>query len=321
MALWDENLQDINENTKIDSGDIDLKNDGVFARDLIQPTDAELESIQSGSNNLNELGDSSHSDDSETDSNILEPIEKLLIQLALVRIRRARQKGKTHVKLNKEEIAALEKRKRILHETSVMKAKRKIGTSDNRGSQTSSKSINIPLTSSFISDHLEPSHELEIPSDFNEQSNILNSSSFVLKYPSNLMSSMESSDDNFPSLHNSVNYHLSSTSRPFIGDRNYSHEPQSFSSRGIPHYANHGPNMPVGSSERFIPHLDPSRYQFNTDNPLTPKFVTTPYKYPINLDSKFPPVQPTSLEPNMNITTTRLRWRVRDSKDESSLKF
>lgn len=314
LAMWDEKLQNKVRDSKKGLENIDIQRSKVINEEPLQSTITERLSIPFGSSNVNELADSSHSDDSESDSSNLEPIEKLLVQLALVRIRRARQKGKKYVKLNKEEIAALEKRRKILHETFEVNAKRKIEICENSDSQKYND-IAVPLSSPFISDQLEPICQIEkLP----EYSKIHNSSSFASQFSPSFVPQTISSEENISPLYNSANYHLS-TSRPIIGNRNYSHELQTISSRSPSYYSAHGTHSRVGSNDRFIPHLDSSQYQANSESLYTSTFQTTPYKYPISHDSTHAPAQSISAESYLNSTASRLRWRGRNDIDELSL--
>ncbi|POS86357.1 hypothetical protein EPUL_000574 [Erysiphe pulchra] len=318
LAVWDENLLNRVGSARIGSQDIDLQRDRAVNGEPLQSTITERVSIPFGSLNPNELADSSHSDDSESDSSSLEPIEKLLVQLALVRIRRAQQKGKKYVKLNKEEIAALEKRKKILHETSEVNAMRKIEICDNHENQ-SYNGIAGPLSSPFISDQLEPIRQSKKLPEFNEHSKIHNSSSFAPQYSSSFVSQTIPSEEKISPLYNSVDYHLSSISRPIIGNKNYSHELQTLSSRGPSYYPAHGAHSRVESNDRFIPHLDSSQYQSNSENLYTSNFQAMPYKYPISYDMEHSPNQSISAESYFNTMASRLRRRGRDDKDELSL--
>lgn len=76
--------------------------------------------------------------------------EEALIQSALQRISRARAKGKADVKLNKEELAALERRRQRMQEEEERR-KRGSGSESSRGKKRAKEQrIAVPLT------HLEP---------------------------------------------------------------------------------------------------------------------------------------------------------------------
>ncbi|RKF54788.1 prenylated Rab acceptor 1 [Erysiphe neolycopersici] len=318
LAIWDGNLYNRIGSTKLDSEDTDLQRGKDISEEPLQSTISERVSTPFGSLNLNELVELSSSDGSESDSSSLEPIEKLLAQLALVRIRRARQKGKKYVKLNNEEIAALEKRRKVLHANFEVNDKKKIEICDNREDQTYN-GIAVPISSQFISDQFKSIRQSEKSPEFNEHLNIRNPSLHASQYSPSFVPQIISSEEKISPLYKSVNNHLSSTSRPIIGNRNHSHELQTLSSRGHSHYSAHGNHSRVGSNDRFIPHLDSSQFQANSKNPYTSTFQSLPYKYPVSYDSTHSPIQSISAESYLNPTASRLRWRGRDDKDELSL--
>lgn len=95
--------------------------------------------------------DESDSDISGDDSDIhldsLEPEEELVVQSAIARIQRAKDKGRVDVRLSKLEIAVLDKRRKIL------KAEGRKGPYRKNDSR---REIAVPLSSSIISSQLEP---------------------------------------------------------------------------------------------------------------------------------------------------------------------
>lgn len=132
------------ENDVIEIEDSDVSLDGAISEDQNQITRINHVPTRSGNKYVYEVEDSSDSDDSEPDSDTLQPLEELLVKVALARANIAKQKGKKNVKLKKDEMMALEKRRKILQKASL--SKQRAGIYD---------SLTVPLSSSMFSDQME----------------------------------------------------------------------------------------------------------------------------------------------------------------------
>ncbi|KAI1002519.1 hypothetical protein K3495_g5686 [Podosphaera aphanis] len=88
---------------------------------------------------LSDLEDSDTASNSELD--LLQDVKEALIATALARIRRAKEKGKREVNLTKGELAALEKRRRLMEAAAIANSKR----------EKKRRSIAVPLSSPMIS--------------------------------------------------------------------------------------------------------------------------------------------------------------------------
>lgn len=90
----------------------------------------------------------SDSDDSEDEGNAMQMAlrdkEEALVQSALARIRRAQEKGKSQVKLNPEELEALERRRQRL-QASAMKDKQGSGSGSGGEKKRRSDRISVPI--------------------------------------------------------------------------------------------------------------------------------------------------------------------------------
>ncbi|KAI1824454.1 hypothetical protein F4861DRAFT_505684 [Xylaria intraflava] len=85
--------------------------------------------------------DSQATTDNDTEDEARSEMENALVQSALARIRKAKAKGKQDVRLNKEELAALERRrKRLQAEADKRKGK------DRRGRKEQEKRVAVPLS-------------------------------------------------------------------------------------------------------------------------------------------------------------------------------
>jgi len=83
--------------------------------------------------------------------------EEVLVQAALARIRRAQEKGKEDVKLNQEELDALERRRKRMQEAAASKAKKGSSSSSRKSGekkrQSDRKAVNI---ASLVEPQLDP---------------------------------------------------------------------------------------------------------------------------------------------------------------------
>ncbi|KAI0414774.1 hypothetical protein F5X98DRAFT_236790 [Xylaria grammica] len=93
--------------------------------------------------------DSQATTDNDTEDEARAEMEDALVQSALARIRKARSKGKQDVKLNKGELAALERRRKRLQSEAESAARKK--GKDRRQRKEKEKRVAVPLS------HLDPS--------------------------------------------------------------------------------------------------------------------------------------------------------------------
>ncbi|KAJ2996125.1 hypothetical protein NUW58_g1077 [Xylaria curta] len=94
-------------------------------------------------NDLTE-SDSQATTDNETEDEARAEMENALVQSALARIRKARAKGKQDVKLNKGELAALERRRKRLQSEAEAAAKRK--AADRKRRKEKEQRVAVPLS-------------------------------------------------------------------------------------------------------------------------------------------------------------------------------
>ncbi|RDL36820.1 uncharacterized protein BP5553_06172 [Venustampulla echinocandica] len=158
-ALW----EDENRVEELDSDDTDTQGVGLsfgkkrFASDPLEFTGIDL-AMESRARRGYAFDDGeSSSEDSEESENegtnalqiALRDKEEALVQSALRRIRRAQEKGKREVKLNQDELDALEKRRKRM-QASNTKAKKESRSSGGSGTEKKRRSdrslITVPLT-------------------------------------------------------------------------------------------------------------------------------------------------------------------------------
>ena len=132
---------------ELDSDDTDTQGVGLhfgekrFSSDPLQFTGIDLASSSRSRRGYAYDSDDSEEDSEDTDENentsalqvALRDKEEALVQSALARIRRAQEKGKQQVKLNPEEIEALERRRQRMQSAATSKARK--GSGDSSGSE------------------------------------------------------------------------------------------------------------------------------------------------------------------------------------------
>ncbi|CZR51227.1 related to prenylated Rab acceptor 1 [Phialocephala subalpina] len=160
-AMWENRVEEL------DSDDTDTQGVGLhsdykrFSSDTLQFTGIDLGGGASTTrarktytlqDSEESLGDSAESEFEGTDALqvALRDKEEALVQSALARIRRAQEKGKKEVKLNKAEVDALERRRKRMQAAATTKQRKESGSSG--GSETerrrrSDRNIAIPIAS------------------------------------------------------------------------------------------------------------------------------------------------------------------------------
>ncbi|EPE29073.1 hypothetical protein GLAREA_00231 [Glarea lozoyensis ATCC 20868] len=158
-ALWEANIR-VEE---LDSDDTDTQGVGLgdngqrrFASDPLKFTGIDMGPSARSRRSYGFEGDDSSSEsfDSDEGSSALQiqlrDKEEALVQSALARIRRAREKGKTEVKLNQDELDALERRRKRL-EAAARKEKKGSGSGSEKKRRSEKNLVTVPIAS------LEPS--------------------------------------------------------------------------------------------------------------------------------------------------------------------
>ena len=146
---------------ELDSDDTDTQGVGLnfekkrFASDSLQFTGIDLAATSRARKGYTYGSDESEEDseDSEDDENAsalqvaLRDKEEALVQSALARIRRAQEKGKREVKLNPEELEALEKRRKRMQSAATSKERKGSGSSSGseRRRHTDRDLITVPI--------------------------------------------------------------------------------------------------------------------------------------------------------------------------------
>ncbi|TAQ88738.1 hypothetical protein B7494_g2903 [Chlorociboria aeruginascens] len=145
---------------ELDSDDTDTQGVGLefgkkrFASDPLQFTGIDLSQPRprKGYNyDSDESSDTSESDEEGTSAMqvALRDKEEALVQSALARIRRAQEKGKREVKLKKDELDALEKRRKRMQSSSTSKGRQGSGSGSGSGSERRRRSdkdlVTLPL--------------------------------------------------------------------------------------------------------------------------------------------------------------------------------
>ena len=163
QALWQERTR-IEE---LDSDDTDTQGVGLefgkrrFASDPLQFTGVDLSSTKARRGYAYETDESSEdSEMSEVEGTnalqiALRDKEEALVQSALARIRRAQERGKMEVKLNQDELDALEKRRKRMQSAATTKARKGSGSSGGSGSERRNRSdrqlVTLPISAEPIS--------------------------------------------------------------------------------------------------------------------------------------------------------------------------
>lgn len=138
QALW----QEQSRVEELDSDDTDTQGVGLnfekrFASDTLQFTGIDLASTSRARRSYAYDSDESEEDSEESDEDenssalqiALRDKEEALVQSALARIRRAQEKGKREVRLNPEELDALEKRRKRMQSAATSKERKGSGSS------------------------------------------------------------------------------------------------------------------------------------------------------------------------------------------------
>jgi hypothetical protein len=157
--MWEDNIR-IEE---LDSDDTDTQGVGLaatgqrrFASDPLKFTGIDMSSSSRTRRSYGFEGDDSSSEsksesfDSEEGSSALQiqlrDKEEALVQSALARIRRAQAKGKSEVKLNQEELDALERRRKRL-QAEARKEKKNSGSGTEKKRRSDKNLVTVPIAS------------------------------------------------------------------------------------------------------------------------------------------------------------------------------
>jgi PRA1 family protein 1 len=163
-ALWEQEQIRIEE---IDSDDSDTQGVGLaygekrFVSDPLKFTGIDLSPKQGARRGYRFDGSESDSDGSRSRSDdednmserqiALRDKEEALVQSALARIRRAQERGKREVKLNPEEVAALERRRKRMQSSATSKPRKGSASSGGSGNEKKRRSdralVTIPIVS------------------------------------------------------------------------------------------------------------------------------------------------------------------------------
>jgi hypothetical protein len=163
-ALWEQERVRIEE---LDSDDSDTQDVGLaygekrFVSDPLKFTGVDLSTIQVARRSYRFDGSESDSDGSRSRSDdeanmserqiALRDKEEALVQSALARIRRAQERGKREVKLNAEEVAALERRRKRMQSAATSKPRKGSASSGGSGSERKRRSdralVTVPIVS------------------------------------------------------------------------------------------------------------------------------------------------------------------------------
>jgi hypothetical protein len=166
---------------ELDSDDTDTQGVGLtfektrFASDLLRFTGADLASSSRAGRSYDYDTEESSEDSEESEVEgvnalqvALRDKEEALVQSALARIRRAQEKGKQEVKLNRDELDALEKRRKRMQSAGTTKTREGNGSSGS-GSERRRRSdrnlISVPITAAAA----EPSGRKRAPSRRSEE--------------------------------------------------------------------------------------------------------------------------------------------------------
>jgi len=157
--LWQQEQSRVEE---LDSDDTDTQGVGLnfdkkrFASDPLHFTGIDMSSTASRARRSYSYDDSENSSDSDSElsefdgTNALQVAlrdkEEALVQSALARIRRAQAKGKQEVKLNQDELDALEKRRKRMQAAAILKEKKGSGSGSDKDKRRSQRQL-VPIAS------------------------------------------------------------------------------------------------------------------------------------------------------------------------------
>ncbi len=158
---WEERQARVEE---VDTDDTDTQGVGLdfgkekrFTSDSLHFTGTDLVSsrvrrsyIIDESEGSSEDSDGSKAEGIDASEMVLRDNEEALVQSAMARIRRAQEKGRREVKLNQEELDALEKRRKRMQAAATAKERKGSGSSTGSGNEKkrrSKRTITIPLAS------------------------------------------------------------------------------------------------------------------------------------------------------------------------------
>lgn len=141
------------DNSDTQGVDLSFGNEKQFASDSLHFTGADLTSTRVRRSYTIDESEGSSEDSEGSDVEGLDSLqvalrdkEEALVQSALARIRRAQEKGKKEVKLNQEELDALEKRRKRLQAAATAKARKGSGSSSgSERKRRNERNITIPL--------------------------------------------------------------------------------------------------------------------------------------------------------------------------------
>ncbi|EKD17252.1 uncharacterized protein L3040_008897 [Drepanopeziza brunnea f. sp. 'multigermtubi'] len=156
QVFWDESRVEELDSDDTDTQGVGLKNSGGkrFYSDPLHFTGGDMASASRARRSyaFGDSEDSSESEDSEvagTDAVqiALRDKEEALVQSALARIRRAQEKGKREVKLNQDELDALENRRKRMQAAATAKAQKGSGSSGGSDKEKRRRGdrISVPL--------------------------------------------------------------------------------------------------------------------------------------------------------------------------------
>lgn len=172
QALWQEQTR-VEE---LDSDDTDTQGVGLnfakkqFASDPLQFTGIDLASKSRARRSYayDETEDSSEEDEDEEGGDAMQVAlrdkEEALVQSALARIRRAQEKGKREVKLNQDELDALEKRRKRIQSVATTKPRNgggSSGTGGERRRRSDRQLITVPIAQAEPSSRKGKSRRIE----------------------------------------------------------------------------------------------------------------------------------------------------------------
>lgn len=163
-ALWEQEQVRIEE---VDSDDSDTQGVGLaygekrFVSDPLKFTGVDLSTKQGARRGYRFDGSESESDGSRSWSDdednmserqiALRDKEEALVQSALARIRRAQERGKREVKLNPEEVAALERRRKRMQSAATSKPRKGSASSGGSGNEKKRRNdralVTVPIVS------------------------------------------------------------------------------------------------------------------------------------------------------------------------------
>ena len=159
QELW---LQEQSRVEELDSDDTDTQGVGLssekkrFASDPLHFTGIDISSQEARTRGSYAYDDSEETSNSDSDISeyqgtnalqiALRDKEEALVQSALARIRRAQEKGKREVKLNQDELDALEKRRKRMQAAATTKERKGSGSGSDRDKKRSQRQL-VPISS------------------------------------------------------------------------------------------------------------------------------------------------------------------------------